>query len=185
MTQLQAEYTFDDLLKQQDDGKLYELVRGQLVEKTMASLAMWIAWRISVLIGEYLKSDPRGWVLTEQPVNCFPWMGNHGRRPDVAYFDFDRHPGPNNKPITVAPNMAVEVLSPNDDAIELDVKVEEYFKAGIDLVWVVNPETKTVRAQLPDGSAHVFHEHDTITAEPVLPAFRISVRDFVNPPRKP
>ncbi|HLL90569.1 MAG TPA: Uma2 family endonuclease, partial [Tepidisphaeraceae bacterium] len=125
-----------------------------------------------------------GWVVTEQPVNCFPWLGNHGRRPDVAYFDFDRHPGPNNRPIMVAPNLVVEVLSPNDDAIELDVKIEEYLRAGVDIVWVVNPETKTVRVQRPDGTGQLLHEDDHLTAEPHLPGFSIAIRDFVNPPRK-
>jgi Uma2 family endonuclease len=80
--------------------------------------------------------------------------------------------------VTAAPDIIGEVLSPNDDAIDVDVKVEEYLRAGVQLVWVVNPETRTVRVHRGDGSAQVFHEADTITGERVLPEFKAVVRDF-------
>lgn len=182
MSQLQTEHTFADLLNPSDD-KLYELVRGQLVEKNMAVLSVFVASQICYLLMRYLESARKGWAMTEVPINCFGWLRNHGRRPDVAYFHFDRLPELTNDAVTVAPNLVVEVLSPNDDAIDLDIKIEEYFRAGVEVVWVVNPETKTVRTCLPDGSGHLFHESDLVTGDPVLPEFAATVRDFFPKPR--
>jgi Uma2 family endonuclease len=166
------------------DGKLYELVRGELVEKKMAALSVWIAFRIGHLIELYLEHAASGWVSTEIAINCFPWLGKHGRRPDVAYFHFARSDGPGNDPILVAPNFAVEVLSPNDEAIDVDVKVEEYFRAGAELVWVVNPQTKTVRAQRADGQGHFYHAGESVDLAPVLPDLRLNVDDFIHGPKK-
>ncbi len=184
MTQLATEHTYTDLLAMPDDGKLYELVRGQIVEKEMAALSVFVASRICFLINLYLEAAKKGWAVTELPVTCFPWLGNHGRRPDVAYFHFERHSGPSNDPVVVAPNFVVEVLSPHDDAIEVDIKIEEYLRAGVDLVWIVNPETKTVRTIQPDRAGKVFQASDRVTGGSVLPEFSALVGDFF-PQHKP
>jgi Uma2 family endonuclease len=178
MTQLATEHTIEEFLNPPDD-KLYELVHGELVEKHMAALAVWVASQISYLINSFLASHDIGWVATEVPIVCFPWLGQHGRRPDVAYFSHDRLAEPTDDPITVAPNLVVEVLSPNDDAIELDVKIEEYFRAGVELIWIVNPQLRTVRLHRADGSGGgILHETDTIDGESVLPGFQAIIRDF-------
>lgn len=177
MTAAQTEYTFYDLLEQSDD-KLYELVHGQLVEKKMGAVALWVAGQIVRLIGNHVAQFGRGWVMPELAISCFPWLQNHGRRPDVAYLDAERFPTLPKGPVGQAPDLVAEVLSPNDDAIEVDVKVEEYLRAGIKLIWVLNPETRTVRVHRADRSAQVFHEDDTITGEAVLPEFKVVVRDF-------
>lgn len=181
MTAVQSEYTFADLFSP-PDGKLYELIRGQLVEKKMGALSIWIAWQISHLIGSYLDRDPRGWVSTELPVDCFRWIASHARRPDVVYFQHDRLAAPTQEPIRVAPNWVVEVLSPHDNALEVDEKIEEYLRAGVDLVWIVNPQTRTVRVHHINGGISLFHESDTITADPVLPGFSSPVSDFFPKP---
>lgn len=183
MTTTQSEHTFDDLLAKSGD-KLYELLNGQLVEKQVGFIALWVATQIARLIGNHVVPSRRGWVTTELPINCFSWLHNHGRRPDVVYFDSKRLPAgvPTDDPVTIAPNLVAEVLSPNDDAIEVDVKVEQYLRAGVDLVWVVNPETRTVRVHRADGSVAVFHDTDTISGDPVLPEFESAVADFFPAP---
>lgn len=177
MTTIHTEHTFADLLNLPDDGKLYELVRGQLVEKEVGALAVWIASRIAFLISNYLESDPRGWVMVELPVDCFPWLANHGRRPDVAYFHRERLPEPTEDQTTATPNWVVEVLSKNDNALEVEKKVQEYLQAGVELVWVVNPQLRTVRAHT-GIDARTFHAGDEITGGPVLPALRAAVGGF-------
>lgn len=179
MTTTQTEYTFDDLLAKSGD-KLYELLHGQLVEKQVGAIALWVATEIAALIRNHVHPTGRGFVFTELPINCFPWLRNHGRRPDLAYLHRERFPGGqlNDGPVTAAPNLIAEVLSPNDDAIEVDVKVEQYLRAGVEIVWVVNPETRTVRVHRPGGSSHVFYETDTITGDSVLPEFKAIVSEF-------
>ncbi|MGH7214089.1 MAG: Uma2 family endonuclease [Tepidisphaeraceae bacterium] len=184
MTQIQAEHTFDDLLNLPEDGKLYELVRGQLVEKEMGFLAVWIATQIAALIKQHVDPQRRGWVATEALVGCFEQIRNHGRRPDVIYFHRERLPTPmpTEDPVTVVPNWVVEIISKNDNALEVDEKVQEYLDAGVELVWVVNPQLKTVRVHADLNRIQVFHEPDTITGEPVLPDFSATVRDFFPTP---
>lgn len=178
MTAVQAEHTFADLISPPDE-KLYELIRGQLVEKRMGFLSIWIASQIMHLIQSYLDRDPRGWVSTELPVDCFRWIANHARRPDVVYFHRERLPTPvpTQDPIRVAPNWVTEVLSPNDNALDVDEKIDEYLRAGVELVWIVNPQTRIVRVHRGDG-VELFHESDTITGQPVLPDFHSLISEF-------
>jgi Uma2 family endonuclease len=184
MTTVQTEQTFDDLLKLSDNGKLYELVRGQLVEKEMGAFSIWVVTQIARLIGNYLASNPRGWVMSEIPVDCFPWIANHGRRPDVAYFHRERMPVPQEVQTTVAPNWVVEVLSRHDNALDVEDKIDEYLKANVELVWVVNPQLRTVRVHAAEGP-RIFHADDEITGAPAHRCFRSFARWSVISSRRP
>jgi Uma2 family endonuclease len=73
--------------------------------------------------------------------------------------------------VRIAPDLAVEVISPNDLAYEVDDKVEEYLRAGVRLVWVVNPQTRTVRIHRADGSIAQRREGEDLTGDDVLPGF--------------
>jgi Uma2 family endonuclease len=79
----------------------------------------------------------------------------------------------------------VEVVSPGDNSQALDVKIAEYFRAGVGLVWVVHPATGSVRAEQPDGNAHVYRveRDERVPAVPVLPDFSPSIAEFL--PRRP
>lgn len=174
-----------DLFLNPPDDKRYELVRGQLVEKHMATLSVWVASQIYFVIRLFLQKNDLGWATTELPIACFPWLGRHGRRPDVAYFAYERCSGPEEDPVTVAPNLIVEVLSPNDEVADLDEKIEEYFKAGVQIVWIVNPFVRTTRILRADGTGSgILHEADRISGETVLPGFESLISEFFPKKRK-
>jgi len=82
----------------------------------------------------------------------------------------------------LASDLAVEVLSPGDSAYEVDQKLAEYLSAGVTLIWVVNPDTRTVRIHRPrnaqPGPISMLHESDTIDGEEVLPGFSCKVSEF-------
>jgi Uma2 family endonuclease len=86
--------------------------------------------------------------------------------------------------IRISPDLAVEVLSPNDLAYEVDQKVEEYFSVGVRLIWVINPEKRTVIVYRPDGTATKLSEKDTLEGEEVLPGFSCSISAFFPDPTK-
>lgn len=69
----------------------------------------------------------------------------------------------------IAPDLAVEVLSPNDHAYEVDQKVDEYFGAGVRLIWIVNPEKRTVIIHRPDGTVTKLTAKDALDGEDVVP----------------
>jgi Uma2 family endonuclease len=80
--------------------------------------------------------------------------------------------------------LAVEVVSPNDTASALEEKLEDYQKAGVPLVWVIYPNSRTVWVCRSDGSMSHLHENDELSGEVVIPGFRCPVREIF-PPREP
>ena len=101
---------------------------------------------------------------------------NRTRRPDLALIVGDSPTGAE-AILDLVPAIAVEVVSPNNSAADMFAKVEEYIAAGVQLVWVVYPQSRTVAAYRPDRTV-VFRTDDTITAEPVLPDFSRPVADL-------
>jgi len=69
----------------------------------------------------------------------------------------------------------VEVISPNDLAKDLDEKLEDYLRAGVKLIWVINPETRTLQIYYPDGTSRRLHETDEVSGDSVIPGFRCPV----------
>jgi Uma2 family endonuclease len=178
-------YTPEDLLTM-PDGEHYELVDGRLVERKMSIWSSYVAGVIFQLLNSFCREHSLGWVFPEgTSFRCFPAHPGRVRRPDVSFIRLERlslaqattegH-GP------VAPDLAVEVVSPNDIAYEIDEKVREFLDAGVPLVWVVNPDQRTVAIHRASGPGAILRENDEISGEDVVPGFRCRVGDFTLPP---
>jgi Uma2 family endonuclease len=99
------------------------------------------------------------------------------RSPDVAFVRADRLPG-GEVPIgflRCAPDLAVEVLSPDDRPGELTARMRDYFAAGSARVWVVDPDARTVTAHAPEGAAPAVPADGVVDGAPVLPGFTMPV----------
>ncbi len=179
-----ATVTPEDLL-QMPDSIQYELVDGQLVERHMGTESSEIALRIAFLITLFLRAHPLGRLFgSDASYQCFPDQPKKVRRADVGFIAFDRLPNgraPKGH-CRVAPDLAIEVISPNDTAEEIEAKIAEYLHAGVKLVWVVSPATRSVRIHrprtAPAGSISLLIESDAITGEEVLPGFSCRVSEF-------
>ena len=180
-----TEITPDDLLKM-PDGECYELVDGQLVERNVSLRSSYIGARLSRLIGNFCEEHPLGWVIgADCGYQCFADKPKLVRRPDVSFIRLGRLTEEQISQgfVRIAPDLAVEVLSPNDLAYDIDSKVEEYLRAGVRLVWVVNPETRTILIYRADGSIQGLREPDELSGEDTLPGFRCQVGAlFTMPP---
>lgn len=178
-------FTPEDLLAMAD-GDAYELVDGQLVEKNVGFKSSWVSTQLGHRIQSFVDSQPIGWLFTEASYQCFPDAPAKVRRPDVSFICFGRL---SNEELPdghcpIAPDLAVEVTSPRDTHYEVEAKIEEYLSAGVSLVWIVNPHTRTVLVYRKDRDTVSFlHEADELSGEDVLPGFRCPVRD-VFPPAK-
>ena len=171
-------YTAEDLLTM-PDGDRFELVDGQLVEKEMGARASLIAFEVGGLIRDFLKSENRdGWPIVEASFQCFSNDGNQVRKPDVSYTSKVRLPNVPDGHIKVAPDLAVEVISPNDRHYEVEAKVEEYLAAGVAAVWVVNPNTHSVVVRRANGEDSRLQTDQEITGDDFLPGFRCLVAKF-------
>jgi len=177
---VEQHFTPEDLLAM-PDGERFELVDGQLVEKEMGAESNWVANLVSVSITQFVRRHGLGWVFTSEcGYQCFADEPHRVRKPDVSFVAHGRLPG-NRIPtghISVAPDLAVEVTSPNDQYGEVREKVEEYLAAGVRLVWVVDPRTRSIEVFRADGSVSLFHVSDEITGDEVIPGYRCAVSEF-------
>jgi Uma2 family endonuclease len=175
----------EDLLTM-PNGDGFELVNGALVERNMGWESSWIASRLSHFLTSFCDANQLGWVAgADASYQCFPDDPTKVRRPDVSFIRGDRLAA-DDRPeghCRIAPDLAVEVISPNDLYSEVETKVDEYLRAGVQLVWVIDPPTRTVRVHRADGTLADLHEADQLSGENVLPGFRCAVRDLFRTPR--
>ena len=104
------------------------------------------------------------------------------RRPDVACVSYDRWPPQQRVPRTeawdVVPTLAVEVVSPTDRAEDLMPKVTEYFRAGVERVWVLFPAHEHVYVYASPTTVRILTRADAWHGEPILPHFRLPLAAF-------
>ncbi len=157
-----------------------ELVAGQVVEMTLAGfrhgeIVMAIAARLNDHIASHrmgtITSADTGYVLSADPPTV--------RAPDVGIVFWGRVPSP--RPVRFfpgPPDLAVEVLSPDDRPAEVAARVADFLRAGCRAVWIVNPDAETLTVHTDQGAAR-YGAHETLDGPPPLPRFRASVRELL------
>ena len=179
-TATQTRYTPEDLLKI-NDRSMPELVDGQLVEREMGQIADLVAARLIEFLGAFVRAHQLGIVNSSQcGFQIFPDDRNKVRIPDASFTSRDRlaASGPARGHAKVAPDLVVEVVSPNDDAINLLVKIGEYLGAGVSLIWVANPDDRSVFIYRADGSGTRLGPEAELDGGEVVPGFRWLVADL-------
>jgi Uma2 family endonuclease len=160
-----------------DDDILYEIVAGE--RKELAPMSAREVGLASLLVS-YLVIDGLerglGRAVSEMLFDLRPHL-DRSRRPDVAFVSYDRWPRsrliPRINAWPVVPDLAVEIVSPTNTFDEVIEKMQEYFQAGSRLVWVVIPGPREVYAYTSPTGVHIFTRADELTANPVLPEFRL------------
>ena len=174
--------TPDDMLAMPDE-KCYELVNGELVEKQpRGGEASWVQLKIGRLMAAHCEERNLGWAFSEAAYTCFPGEPNKVRRPDLSFVKRGRLPGEKLPKgyISIPPDIAVEVISPKDLAYEVEDKVLEYLHAGVQRVWLIYPDARTVHIRSLNSTISLRNGAD-LTDEDVLPGFRHPVSDFFPP----
>lgn len=183
--------TVKDVIRHRDSPRrrLVELVDGTLVEKPMGYSESLVAQKLGRLLGTFAEDTHKLGVVSGEG-GTIKFLGKLVRIPDVAFVAWDRLPNrqvPLAKVPEIVPNLAVEVLSEGNTVEEMERKLKEYFLAGVDLVWFVDPETRTVRVFTSPDDATTLTAKDTLTGDPVLPGFAVPVADLfasLPPPAK-
>jgi Uma2 family endonuclease len=179
-------YTPDDLL-QMPEGERFELVDGHLVEPNVSTLSNWVEGKLYGRIDDHCESNDLGWAFTSGNMyRCFPHRPSLIRKPDVSLIGRGRAGAEilDTRIVTIAPDLAVEVISPNDEAEDLEIKVRDYLRAGVALVWLIFPIARSARVHRPDGSISGLAEEDDLDGEAVIPGFRCRLGELF-PPRRP
>ncbi|MBC8078071.1 MAG: Uma2 family endonuclease [Chloroflexales bacterium] len=172
--------TAEEFLLLPENGMRRALVRGE-VEETMppggrhGNVALKLGGRIQAWVeagAGGCAGVESGFILARNP--------DIVRGPDVFYVRAERIPteGIPEAFWTIAPDLAVEIVSPSETAEDVRAKVREYLDAGTQLVWEVYPRTREVVAYAADGSARAFGPADTLQAPELLPGFACRVSEI-------
>lgn len=164
-----------------DDRPGHELIDGVWVEKSMSNVAAAVESNLNATVNTYVRVKKLGFVLTESArYQLFSTQSKRLRRPDLSFIRFGRLQDEKlpDKTIQLAPDLAVEVISPTDSAEEVETKLDEYLRAGVRLVWVIYLPTRNVWAYKADGTAKLYRSGDTLPGEDVLPGFAVPVADL-------
>jgi Uma2 family endonuclease len=168
--------------------RLYELVDGVLVEKPMGFMESEIACVLISLLLDFVREHDLGLVVGESGVVRL--MPGLVRMPDVSYVSWKQLPARTcpKEPIPgLAPDLAIEVLSKSNRRREMQRKRREFFLAGVQLVWFIDPRKRTVTVYTPAGRSSVLAEDQTLDGGEVLPGLAISLKEiFLHvPPASP
>jgi len=176
--------TADELLQMPDDGFRYELVKGTLRKMTPAGFAHGVAvLKLSVPICVFVEQHglgivcgaETGFIVTSDPDTVLA--------PDISFVRQDRVPAAG-LPTGFwrgAPDLAVEVLSPNDSTREIDDKARAWLEAGARLVWLADQRRRTIIVRRRDAAPRILSASDTLDGGDVLPGFTLLVADAFPP----
>lgn len=162
-----------------EEGYRTELVRGELVREPLPGPRHGrLVVRLGRRIGDHVEAHglgevfaESGYVLEEQPPTL--------RGPDVSFVSEARLPElPGTGFWSMAPDLAVEVLSPSNRAGEMEDKVRQYLAAGARLVWVVDPVRRTASEYRPGGEARLLDPSGALEGHDVLPGFRLPLSEL-------
>jgi Uma2 family endonuclease len=167
--------TADELLRLPDDGFMYELVRGELKKMSPAG---WkhgsIGNRIAIPLGGYVRQHRLGEVPNSDTGYILAQNPDTVRQPDASFVRAERivntdhfFPG--------APDLAVEIMSPNDTYAEVTAKKDDYLRTGTQAVVIVDPRRKTIEIHRPTG---VTKAEDVLAVDDVVPGWQLPLSEI-------
>jgi len=171
--------TAEDLFLIPSDDNKYELVNGALVRMPPAgAIHGKLSARIARILEEYVDTNGLGTVCGADTGFILRRNPDIVRGPDAAFVAKERIP-PGGEPESfwsLAPDLAVEIISPRDRTGDVQQKINEYFAAGTRLVWVIHPRTRTVSIYHSPRDIQVLGENDTLVGNDLLPGFVCPLR---------
>jgi Uma2 family endonuclease len=168
-----------DVSARPSEELLYEVVNGERVElPPMSAYATWITGRLDHRLGYFAEMHALGTVVPEM-LFILDSERNLRRRPDVAFVSSQRWPlgraMPESGDWEVVPDLAVDVVSPNDLFEAVLAKIREYFQVGVSQVWIVIPSEKQVYVYTSPTDIRILTSSDELEASTLLPGFRTPV----------
>jgi len=175
--------TADQLLKL-PDGRRFELIYGQLIELDYAGFHHGqITARIGSVIAEHTEENRLGVALAAGTGYLIETNPDLVRAPDASFVRKDRFPKTHwKKYFPGVPDLAVEVVSPDDTKREIAEKLNMWLAHGTVSCWVADPDTMTLTIHRTGQKPRRLTVGNTITDEPALPGFTLPIaRIFKRP----
>ena len=162
----------------------YEIIYGEIKERSMPSP---IHGRIQAKVGakllSHVEENNLGAVYTE---THFELAEKLSRVPDIAFVSFARFPASGEDDSScwhIAPDLAVEIISPTDDYEDVQEKITEYFIFGVKQVWIISPESKTLTVYFSRTNVRILTESDELIGEEMLPGFKMNLSEIFRIPK--
>jgi Uma2 family endonuclease len=181
MTTTLQRSTASELFEMPDDGFRYELVKGELRKMSPAGGEHGVVVvNATLLLGQHVKTNNLGVCCGAETGFKIASDPDTVRAPDLAFVSRERIPeeGVPKKFWALAPDLAVEVVSPGDTFSEVEEKVEEWLAAGARAVWVLNPKWRGVSVYRSMTDVTRLSEEDELDGGEVVPGFRCKVSEI-------
>ncbi len=167
-------------------SKNHELIEGELIETMSTGFVHGVvAQRIGRFIGNFVSEHQLGEVAAAE--TGFIMGEKTYRGADGAFIsneNLEKHGYPQGF-FPVAPDIAIEVVSPNNTSEEMMEKVNLYLENGSRIVWIIYPQTRVITVYRQNNVVSLLRENDTLDGEEILPGFRLSVAElFANIPKE-
>lgn len=171
--------TAEQLLRAPDSGRC-ELLRGELVMMSPSGFEHGrVVVRVTGPLFRFLQQNPLGVLIDAATGFQIGHNPDTVRAPDVAFVLRDRVPPPSFRGFFQgAPDLAIEVLSPDDRAGEVLAKVWDWLGAGCRAVWILDPRTRTVSVYQSRTQITVLSDEETLTGGEILPGFSMPVSEI-------
>ena len=174
MRTLKKLFTAEELLCLPTTGRRLELVKGKVYEMAPAGGPHgYIAMNIGALINVHVRANGLGRVFAAETGFILHRAPDTVRAPDAAFISYDRL-GEEAIPdgyLAVAPDLVVEVVSPGDTRRGVREKVEEWLRAGVRLVWVIDPVTRSADVYRSLDDVSHLSEDAVLDGQDVVPGF--------------
>jgi Uma2 family endonuclease len=181
---LTAEEFYDFCHRPENRARQFELERGEIVEMSRpGERHCAVCGNVTYLLGSYVRQRKQGYVCPNDMGLILARGPDTVRGPDVVVYLETRHfDDLEIKYPERLPALVVEVLSPNDKWVRMTRRINTILQRGVQLVWVLDPESRTVTVHQSDRQSMVFDDTEELTGLDVLPDFRCRVAEFFSMP---
>lgn len=171
----------EELLLSDIPNRSTELVRGVLVvREPPGSWHGRLAARVTFRLGQYVYPRRAGELFSQDTGFQIERDPDTVRAPDVAFVAAARMPQVGRRGYApIAPDLAVEILSPGDRPAEVLAKVADWLRAGTSLVWVIDPDRALAHVHRADGTIAIVRDNEALDGEDVLPGFRCTLSEVL------
>ncbi len=152
----------------------FELIDGKVIRKMSTFDHGELILEIGVQLKSYLKSNPIGRAASDANYRLNPDSSRESRAPDISFIRTERLPTDTHTYPTIAPDLAVEIISPHDKANAVFDKARFYIDCGAQEVWLVLPTAKQILVYNADG----IHSAREILTTSLLPGFELKLREL-------
>ena len=171
--------TGEELFRRPDLGPC-ELVNGRIVPLPPTGADHgFVEARLTRRLTAYAEDTGRGEVMSGEAGFYIRRGPDTVRAPDAAFISNERlAQRKSSSYLDVAPELVVEVLSPDARRGEVAEKIEDYFEAGVARVWVVDPKARKLHAYRSPTESEQFGEGQVLTDDEILPDFRLVISEL-------